>query len=134
MIYFNLHFIAISIFAWELISGLLLTVCLFWSFGYFLTVPNDLLLHLIAFSIFAWELISGLLLTVCLFWSVCHLLTIPIGLLWRNVKWFLCLHSSISWKPLRFVSWFPTLTSCSPNLLHVYIRLCKHENHFTFLL
>ena len=23
---------------------------------------------------------------------------------------------SISWKPLRFASWFPTLISCSPNL------------------
>ena len=40
---------------------------------------------------------------------------------------------SISWKPLRFASWFPTLISCSPNLLRVYIRLCKHRNHFTFL-
>ena len=40
---------------------------------------------------------------------------------------------SISWKPLRFASWFPTLISCSPNLLRVYIRLCKHGNHFTFL-
>ena len=38
----------------------------------------------------------------------------------------------ISWKPLRFVLWFPTLISCSPNLLRVYIRLCKHGNHFTF--
>ena len=25
------------------------------------------------------------------------------------------------------------LISCSPNLPHVYIRLCKHGNHFTFL-
>ena len=40
---------------------------------------------------------------------------------------------SISWKPLRFASWFPTLISCSPNLPRVYIRLCKHGNHFTFL-
>ena len=40
---------------------------------------------------------------------------------------------SISWKPLRFASWFPTLISCSPNLPSVYIRLCKHGNHFTFL-
>ena len=40
---------------------------------------------------------------------------------------------SISWKPLRFSSWFPTLISCSSNLPRVYIRLCKHENHFTFL-
>ena len=39
----------------------------------------------------------------------------------------------ISWKPLRFASWFPTLISCSPNLPRVYIRLCKHGNHFTFL-
>ena len=39
----------------------------------------------------------------------------------------------ISWKPLRFASWFPTFISCSPNLPHVYIRLCKHTNHFTFL-
>ena len=39
---------------------------------------------------------------------------------------------SISWKPLRFVLWFPSLISCSPNLLRVYIRLCKHGNHFTF--
>ena len=30
-------------------------------------------------------------------------------------------------------SWFPTLISCSPNLPRVYIRLCKHGNHFTFL-
>ena len=28
---------------------------------------------------------------------------------------------------------FPTLISCSPNLQCVYIRLCKHGNHFTFL-
>ena len=34
-------------------------------------------------------------------------------------------------SPLR--SWFPTLISCSPNLPSVYIRLCKHGNHFTFL-
>ena len=40
---------------------------------------------------------------------------------------------SISWKPLRFASWFPTLISCSPNLPSVYIRLCKHGNHFKFL-
>ena len=40
---------------------------------------------------------------------------------------------SISWKPLRFASWFPTLISCSPNLPRVYIRLCKHGKHFTFL-
>ena len=32
-----------------------------------------------------------------------------------------------------FASWFPTLISCSPNLPRVYIRLCKHGNHFTFL-
>ena len=31
------------------------------------------------------------------------------------------------------MSWFPTLISCSPNLTRVYIRLCKHRNHFTFL-
>ena len=31
------------------------------------------------------------------------------------------------------MSWFPTLISCSPNLTRVYIRLCKHGNHFTFL-
>ena len=60
------------------------------------------------------------------------------------MKWFPCLHSlmktlgrlgehSISWKPLRFASWFPTLILCSPNLPRVYIRLCKHGNHFTFL-
>ena len=30
-------------------------------------------------------------------------------------------------------SWFPTLISCSPNLPRIYIRLCKHGNHFTFL-
>ena len=30
-------------------------------------------------------------------------------------------------------SWFPTLILCSPNLPRVYIRLCKHGNHFTFL-
>ena len=41
--------------------------------------------------------------------------------------------NEISWKPLRFASWFPTLISCSPNLPSVYIRLCKHGNHFTFL-
>ena len=40
--------------------------------------------------------------------------------------------SSMSWKPLRFASWFPTLISCSPNLPRVYIRLCKHGNYFTF--
>ena len=28
------------------------------------------------------------------------------------------------------MSWFP---SCSPNLPRVYIKLCKHGNHFTFL-
>ena len=39
----------------------------------------------------------------------------------------------ISWKPLRFASWFRTLISCSPNLPRVYIRLCKHGKHFTFL-
>ena len=39
----------------------------------------------------------------------------------------------MSWKPLRFASWFPTLISCSPNLPRVYIRLCKHGNYFTFL-
>ena len=32
-----------------------------------------------------------------------------------------------------FASWFPTLISCFPNLPCVYIRLCKHGNHFTFL-
>ena len=32
-----------------------------------------------------------------------------------------------------FISWFSTLISCSPNLPRVYIRLCKHGNHFTFL-
>ena len=37
---------------------------------------------------------------------------------------------SLSWKPLRFASWFPTLISYSPNLSRVYIKLCKHENHF----
>ena len=26
------------------------------------------------------------------------------------------------------------LIECSPNLPNVYIRLCKHGNHFTFLL
>ena len=40
---------------------------------------------------------------------------------------------SISWKPLRFASWFPALISCSPNLPRDYIRLCKHGNNFTFL-
>ena len=39
----------------------------------------------------------------------------------------------ISWKPRREAEWFPTLISCSPNLPRVYIRLCKHGNHFTFL-
>ena len=34
---------------------------------------------------------------------------------------------------LLFASWFPTLISCSPNLPRVYIRLCKHGNHFIFL-
>ena len=29
--------------------------------------------------------------------------------------------------------WFPTLIACSPNLPRVYIKLCKHGNHFTFL-
>ena len=28
---------------------------------------------------------------------------------------------------------FPTLISCSPNLPRVYIKLCRHGNHFTFL-
>ena len=36
-------------------------------------------------------------------------------------------------EPFRFASWFPTLISCSRNLPRVYIRLCKHGNHFTFL-
>ena len=40
---------------------------------------------------------------------------------------------SLEFKPLRFASWFPTLISCSPNLPRVYIRLCKHGNHFIFL-
>ena len=33
------------------------------------------------------------------------------------------------------VSWEVTWEeiSCSPNLPRVYIRLCKHGNHFTFL-
>ena len=39
----------------------------------------------------------------------------------------------ISWKPQCEAEWFPTLISCSPNLPSVYIRLCKHGNHFTFL-
>ena len=56
----------------------------------------------------------------------------------RNVKRFPCLHSwcfscspnlprvyiRLSWKPLRFASWFPTLSPCSPNL---------PRDHFTFL-
>ena len=50
------------------------------------------------------------------------------------VVFFSCHGShSISWKPLRFASWFPTFISCSPNLPRVYIRLFKHGNHFTFL-
>ena len=49
----------------------------------------------------------------------------------KNTNWQL--KCSISWKPLRFASWFPTLISCSPNPPRVYIRLCKHGNHFTFL-
>ena len=60
--------------------------------------------------------------------------------LWLAIKPFymsVCKHSFcssfINWKPLRFALWFPTLISCSPNLLRVYIRLCKHGNHFTFL-
>ena len=60
--------------------------------------------------------------------------------LWLAIKPFymsICKHSFrssfISWKPLRFALWFPTLISCSPNLPRVYIRLCKHGNHFTFL-
>ena len=31
------------------------------------------------------------------------------------------------------MSWFPMLISCSPNLPRVYIRICKHGNHFTLL-
>ena len=38
-----------------------------------------------------------------------------------------------SYFHFRFASWFPKLISCSPNLPRVYIRLCKHGNHFTFL-
>ena len=60
--------------------------------------------------------------------------------LWLAIKPFymsVCKHSFcssfINWKPLRFALWFPTLISCSPNLPRVYIRLCKHGNHFTFL-
>ena len=60
--------------------------------------------------------------------------------LWLAIKPFymcVCKHSFhfsfISWKPLRFALWFPTLISCSPNLPRVYIRLYKHGNHFTFL-
>ena len=34
---------------------------------------------------------------------------------------------------LDFASWFPTHISCSPNLPSVYIRVCKHGNHFKFL-
>ena len=36
-------------------------------------------------------------------------------------------------EPFRLASWFHTLISCSLNLRRVYIRLCKHGNHFTFL-
>ena len=40
----------------------------------------------------------------------------------------------ISWSYfISFASWFPTLISCSLNLPRVYIRLCKHGKHFTFL-
>ena len=62
--------------------------------------------------------------------------------LWLAIKPFymsVCKHGfcssfhSISWKLLHFMLWFPTLISCSPNLPRVYIRLCKHRNHFTFL-
>ena len=54
-----------------------------------------------------------------------------IMILWNKVRIW---HSTaINWKPLRFASWFPTLISCSPNLPHDYIRLCKHGNHFTYL-
>ena len=54
---------------------------------------------------------------------------------WRNVKWF-------PWKVGEHEisvenhdakrSGFQ-LIECSPNLSSVYIRLCKHGNHFTFL-
>ena len=63
--------------------------------------------------------------------------------LWLAIKQFymsVCKHgfrsSFISYfikDPISFASWFPTLISCSPNLPRVYIRLCKHRNHFTFL-
>ena len=122
---YDLHLIAMSIFAWELSFGLLLTVCLFWSFGHFLTVPYDL--HLIALSIFAWELISGLLLTVCLFWSACHLLTISIGLLLHlgNCYFYFCvgiylwffINCMLILKCLSFVNnpnphWFTFTLNC----------------------
>ena len=62
MVYFYTWVIVIFIFAWEFISGFLLTVCLFWSVCHLLTIPIPigLLLHLIAISIFVWELISSL--------------------------------------------------------------------------
>ena len=56
--------------------------------------------------------------------SPCICLSIVLGRLGEH---------SISWKPLSFALWFSTLISCSPNLPCVYIRLCKHGNHFTFL-
>ena len=42
--------------------------------------------------------------------------------------------NSISWKPLRFASLFPTPISCSPNLPRVYIRLCKPETILNFFI
>ena len=47
---------------------------------------------------------------------------------WRTV-WRICI---LMLGCRCFASWFPTLISCSPNLPSVYIRLCKHGNHFTF--
>ena len=57
-----------------------------------------------------------------------------VGALWLAIKTFytsVCKHGFRS--SFIFKSWFPTLISFSPNLPSVYIRLCKHGNHFTFL-
>ena len=61
-----------------------------------------------------------------LFWSGHFLQTKQIficskhGNAWKTLE-----RHSISWKPLRFASWFPALISCSPNLPRVYVRLWR---------
>ena len=56
-------------------------------------------------------------------------------LLQQYISYIYHIFYSISWKPLRFASWFPTLISCSPNLPRVYIRYVNTETilHFFIL-